>query len=41
MSTICGHLFCENCIRTSIRTKKECPTCRRRLTARGIHPIFI
>ena len=26
--TKCGHLFCEGCIRTSIRVKSECPTCR-------------
>ena len=26
--TKCGHAFCEDCIRTSIRVKSECPTCR-------------
>lgn len=26
--TKCGHVFCEGCIRTSMRVKSECPTCR-------------
>ncbi|KAK7449612.1 E3 ubiquitin-protein ligase rad18 [Stygiomarasmius scandens] len=25
----CGHCFCSLCIRTSLGTKQECPTCRR------------
>ncbi|CAG2243446.1 RNF4 [Mytilus edulis] len=41
MSTVCGHLFCKPCIQISVRTHRQCPTCRRRLTEKQIHPIFL
>lgn len=41
MSTNCGHIFCEECIRASITSQHKCPTCRKRLTLRQIHPIFL
>lgn len=38
VSTFCGHLYCEACI----RAVKECPMCRRRLPAKKpFHDIFI
>ncbi|KAM3353682.1 hypothetical protein ACQJBY_024692 [Aegilops geniculata] len=40
-STICGHIFCKKCIETSIRFQKKCPTCRRRLTMRNFHRIYL
>ena len=27
-ATPCGHLFCWNCIHTSVKIKPECPSCR-------------
>eukprot|EP00347_Sterkiella_histriomuscorum_P019496 403341406 len=27
-ATVCGHLFCWDCIHTSIKIKQECPQCR-------------
>lgn len=41
MSTICGHLFCKPCIKASIRSNHRCPTCRKKLTEKAIHPIFV
>ncbi|XP_003724870.2 E3 ubiquitin-protein ligase RNF4 [Strongylocentrotus purpuratus] len=41
MSTNCGHVFCRHCIRASIQTQHRCPTCRKKLTMRQIHPIFL
>ncbi|OWF38419.1 E3 ubiquitin-protein ligase RNF4-like [Mizuhopecten yessoensis] len=40
-STVCGHIFCELCIQSAIRAQKCCPTCRKKLTLKQIHPIFI
>jgi len=40
-STVCGHIFCEGCILNAIKTQGKCPICRRPLTERGIHPIFL
>ncbi|XP_057326659.1 E3 ubiquitin-protein ligase RNF4-like [Microplitis mediator] len=27
MSTKCGHIFCENCIQSSLSARKKCPVC--------------
>ncbi|KAM8825963.1 E3 ubiquitin-protein ligase TRIM21-like [Synchiropus picturatus] len=32
VSTPCGHNFCLSCITLHLKTKSECPSCRRRLT---------
>ena len=31
--TSCGHLYCEECITTSIKYKSECPTCKSNLNS--------
>ncbi|KAK0040376.1 E3 ubiquitin-protein ligase RNF4 [Biomphalaria pfeifferi] len=41
MSTLCGHVFCDVCIKAAIASKKKCPTCQERLTKRNIHPLFL
>lgn len=40
VSTLCGHLFCETCLKTAMRRKKECPICRTKLTKKKIHRLF-
>ncbi|KAK3790524.1 hypothetical protein RRG08_060573 [Elysia crispata] len=40
-ATTCGHIFCNVCIETAIRMQHQCPTCRKRLTLRSVHPLFI
>ncbi|KAJ3107089.1 hypothetical protein HDU96_008013 [Phlyctochytrium bullatum] len=35
-TTICGHIFCEGCLRTSIKTVgKKCPTCRKSIAGKN------
>ncbi|XP_019626442.1 PREDICTED: E3 ubiquitin-protein ligase RNF4-like [Branchiostoma belcheri] len=41
MSTVCGHVFCETCLKEALQTQKKCPNCRKKLTVKQIHPIFI
>jgi len=44
-ATTCGHVFCEECIKGVLLdadvTSRKCPTCRKKLTARSVHPLFI
>ncbi|XP_058652958.1 RING finger protein 4 isoform X2 [Onychostoma macrolepis] len=41
VSTKCGHLFCSQCIRDSLNRAHSCPTCRKKLTHKQYHPIYI
>ncbi|XP_062856945.1 RING finger protein 4 [Trichomycterus rosablanca] len=41
VSTKCGHLFCSQCIRDSLALTHSCPTCRKKLTHKQYHPIYI
>ncbi|KFR03914.1 E3 ubiquitin-protein ligase RNF4, partial [Nipponia nippon] len=41
VSTTCGHVFCSQCLRDSLRNAKSCPACRKKLTHRQCHPIYI
>uniref|UniRef100_A0ACD5WIC0 Uncharacterized protein n=1 Tax=Avena sativa TaxID=4498 RepID=A0ACD5WIC0_AVESA len=40
-STLCGHIFCQECIRASIKAQKKCPTCRRKLTMKSFHRVYL
>lgn len=39
-STVCGHLFCNQCIRQEIQIRKKCPMCKRSLKRHQVHPIY-
>jgi len=42
VSTNCGHLFCNNCIKEVIKTSKSCPNCRKKIaTQKSFHPIYL
>ncbi|KAL0973960.1 hypothetical protein UPYG_G00213440 [Umbra pygmaea] len=41
VSTKCGHLFCSQCLRDSLSRAHTCPTCRKKLTHKQYHPIYI
>ncbi|KAK1259650.1 hypothetical protein QJS04_geneDACA020785 [Acorus gramineus] len=41
MSTVCGHIFCKQCITAAIKVRKSCPTCRRKLTQNNIHRVYL
>lgn len=40
-ATPCGHVFCYQCLTLSQRAQKQCPLCRKPLTVRQIHKLFI
>ena len=37
--TACGHIYCSNCLMTSYKTNKSCPTCRCNLKLTDIYKI--
>lgn len=41
MATVCGHLFCEPCLKGVVKSTKKCPSCRKGLTKNKYHPIYI
>lgn len=41
LSTICGHLFCDPCIRNIIKIRKKCPLCNKGLKPNQVHRIFL
>ena len=41
LSTVCGHIFCSCCLPECIRNSPTCPTCRRRLSSKDYHRIYI
>uniref|UniRef100_A0A8C5UFL4 RING-type domain-containing protein n=1 Tax=Malurus cyaneus samueli TaxID=2593467 RepID=A0A8C5UFL4_9PASS len=41
LSTLCGHIFCSQCLPVALQTASFCPTCRTELTAEQFHPIYI
>ena len=44
-STTCGHVFCHDCIRNALKAApakgKKCPQCRKKLTLKQIHRIYL
>ena len=41
MTTVCGHVFCDKCIRNAISSFHKCPVCNKKLTLRQFHRLFI
>uniref|UniRef100_UPI0037E7E57E E3 ubiquitin-protein ligase RNF4 isoform X1 n=2 Tax=Semicossyphus pulcher TaxID=241346 RepID=UPI0037E7E57E len=41
VSTECGHVFCSQCLRDTLTYSHTCPTCRKRLTHRQYHPLYV
>lgn len=41
VSTKCGHVFCSQCLRDALASSLTCPTCRKRLTHRQYHPLYV
>ncbi|KAM9330329.1 E3 ubiquitin-protein ligase RNF4 [Gastrophryne carolinensis] len=41
VSTKCGHIFCSQCLRDALKHASTCPTCRKKLTPKQYHPIYI
>ncbi|KAM7243490.1 hypothetical protein CapIbe_005984 [Capra ibex] len=41
VSTECGHIFCSQCLRDSLKNANTCPTCRKKMSHKRYHPIYI
>ncbi|NXR56056.1 RNF4 ligase, partial [Hippolais icterina] len=41
LSTLCGHVFCSQCLPTALQAASFCPACRTDLTPGQYHPIYI
>ncbi|XP_008302051.1 E3 ubiquitin-protein ligase RNF4 [Stegastes partitus] len=41
VATRCGHVFCSQCLRDALTSSHTCPTCRKKLTCRQYHPLYI
>ncbi|NXM82851.1 RNF4 ligase, partial [Oenanthe oenanthe] len=41
VATMCGHLFCSECLPVALETVGTCPTCRMELTPDLYFPIYI
>ncbi|KAM3353677.1 hypothetical protein ACQJBY_024688 [Aegilops geniculata] len=40
-STMCGHIFCEKCIKFSVQAQSRCPSCWRGLTMNSFHRVYL
>jgi len=44
MATTCGHVFCKECLSGVLGSSagsRNCPTCRKKISSRSVHPLFI
>ncbi|XP_032488283.1 E3 ubiquitin-protein ligase RNF4 isoform X1 [Phocoena sinus] len=41
VSTECGHVFCSQCLRDSLKNANTCPTCRKKISHKRYHPIYL
>ena len=40
-STVCGHVFCEDCFKQSQKSSKYCPNCRKKMGKNSYHKLFL
>lgn len=40
-STVCGHVFCSQCLLTSLKYTKTCPVCLKKISNRQCHRIYV
>lgn len=40
VATICGHLFCDDCIKSSIKANPNCPLCKKAVSSDDFRKIF-
>lgn len=40
VSTLCGHMFCKDCLHEALDRTHACPKCRTKLTRKQYHPIY-
>jgi hypothetical protein len=40
-STVCGHIFCLECLQNALKVDKKCPNCRKKLSKNQYHRIYL
>ena len=40
-STVCGHIFCVDCLEGALKVDKKCPNCRKKLKKGQYHRIYL
>lgn len=40
VSTLCGHMFCKECLHEALDRTHACPKCQTKLTRKQYHPIY-
>lgn len=40
-STICGHVFCTQCMQQIMQAARLCPICSRHLAIHDVHPLYV
>jgi hypothetical protein len=40
-STVCGHIFCVDCLQNALKVDKKCPNCRKKLNKNQYHRIYL
>jgi hypothetical protein len=40
-SATCGHIYCGGCLKSAVKATRKCPTCRKNLTVKQIHQVFL
>ncbi|KAK1353054.1 E3 ubiquitin-protein ligase RNF4 [Heracleum sosnowskyi] len=41
MTTKCGHIFCKNCIKAALAVRNQCPTCRKKISMKDTHRVYL
>lgn len=41
MATFCGHIFCNSCLDAVVKTKPYCSVCRKKISKRHVHRIYL
>merc|ERR1712142_268554 len=41
VSTVCGHVFCNKCLTTCMRTDRRCPNCMKETDYEDFHPLYL
>lgn len=40
-TTLCGHIFCFDCLTMALARKKECPVCKAKISTKDYHNIYV
>lgn len=40
-ATVCGHVFCNSCIKAAIERHNKCPMCNKKLSLKQVQPLYV